>query len=165
MREMDKRGTNVKELMEPLKKGESWGIISDAGLPCVADPGFHLVKEARHAGIPVVAYPGPCSITHALSLSGLSGNGFHFHGYLPRDVDRSLVLLAGIHIFIETPYNSEASLKSILLHLKPKDVVCVACDLMSKQEEVMVYPVTWWREHAHRVDLHKRPTVFILQIT
>ncbi len=161
---MGKRAESEKELLEPLKKKQSWGVISDAGLPCLADPGSQIVSLARRLGIKVKAYPGPCSITHALALSGFDGNGFTFHGYFPRKQDANMFELPGIHIFIETPYNNNPTIRKMLLLLKPRDLLCVACDLMSDKEEVIVEKASSWLTDKSDFDFHKRPAILIVQV-
>ncbi len=149
------------EMIDPLVRGENWGVISDAGLPCIADPGARVVSLARRAGVKIVAYPGPCSITHALSLSGFDGNGFTFHGYFPK---KPSPLPLGIHIFIETPYNNISTIEALLGQLKPRDILCVASDLMGENEEVVVQKISEWKSDSNLKRFHKRPSIIILQI-
>ncbi len=158
---IDKHAEIALPMIDPLIKGESWGVISDAGLPCIADPGARVVALARRAGIKIVAYPGPCSITHALSLSGFDGNGFTFHGYFPK---KFIPLPLGIHIFIETPYNNISTIEALSAHLKPRDILCVASDLMGETEEVVIKKISEWREDSELKRFHKRPSIILLQI-
>ena len=157
-----KKGSNEKEILAPLKRGESWGVISDAGQPCIADPGSQVVGLSRRLGIKVISFPGPCSIIHALSVSGLDGNKFTFHGYVPKKFDDSFLKEKGIHIFIETPYNNNPTIKKILGVIKPRDILCVACDLMSDTEEVVTMKASTWANEER--DFHKRPAIILVQV-
>lgn len=164
MEYMGKKADNIEDVLERLQKGEKWGVISDAGLPCIADPGSQIVSQARRLGIPVVAFPGPCSITHALSLSGFDGNGFTFHGYFPKKPNPDLFKIKGIHIFIETPYNNNATIKKILAEIKQRDLLCVACDLMAPDEQVIVQKAAAWLENKDGIDFHKKPAMLLVQV-
>ena len=159
-----KRAQVTREIIEPLKRGEKWGVICDAGLPCIADPGSRVVSLAREAGVNVIAFPGPCSVTHALSVSGLDGNGFTFHGYFPKHAESSLFKQPGIHIFIETPYNNCKAIKTAAANMSPNDIICVACDLMSDTEEVEIRKASNWNSEELIQRFHKRPAIIILQV-
>lgn len=109
-------------LLEPVLAGEVWGVISDAGLPCLADPGSRLVRRARERGITVEAIPGPSSILLALMLSGLSAQHFTFVGYLKRERDdhiRELEEAEGTQLFIEAPYRNQYTLEALVETLSP----------------------------------------------
>ena len=122
---MDKHNRNwdVKSFLQPCLEGNNVGLISDAGVPCVADPGHLVVAEAHRLGIQVVPLIGPCSIVMALMASGFNGQNFAFHGYLPAeqpDRERRLKVLESqivkykqTQIFIETPYRSNHIFKSL----------------------------------------------------
>jgi 16S rRNA (cytidine1402-2'-O)-methyltransferase len=142
---------------------ESVGLISDAGIPCLADPGSSLVAAAKRHGIVVEALPGPCSITLALQLSGLNGQAFMFHGYFPRENLEAKV--RGLqpnmaHIFIETPYRTEKVFQVLLKALGPQDQLCLALELMSPQERVETHTVSAWKNLPPP---GKQRCVFILQ--
>lgn len=150
-------------LLEPLKRGECWGLISDAGLPCIADPGSDLVWLARGAGVAIETYAGPSSILFALQLSGLPSQRFAFHGYLPREVPllektiRELEKQSTTQIFIEAPYRSTKLLEILLKTLSPKTKLCVAANLTTPDELVISQVVAKWTP----VDLGKSPAVFL----
>ncbi len=132
---------------------ENVGLISDAGLPCLADPGSPLVAAARKKGIAVEAIPGPNSIMMALQLSGFSGQAFTFHGYFPREEkDLSLKIrslaLAMAHLFIETPYRTEKLFKMLLSILQPHDQMCVACELMGPNSFVETHSIQEWKNRS-----------------
>jgi 16S rRNA (cytidine1402-2'-O)-methyltransferase len=130
---------NLEALLAPALQGQDVGLISEAGLPAVADPGAALVQAAHQAGIIVVALPGPSSLLLALAASGLNGQSFAFVGYLPVDANergtriRELEALsrrAGqTQLMIETPYRNEALMAALLAHLQGSTRVSVSCGL------------------------------------
>lgn len=150
------------------QKGGRWGLIADTGLPVLADPGARLVATVRRFGIPVEAHPGPSAIILALMLSGFHGQRFTFHGYFPRslsDLKKISVLIRRevgyVHLFIETPYKTEKTLRTLLKTLPPDRTLCVAADLTLKSRSIIVKPVSRWRE-AECHGFGKRPAVFIM---
>lgn len=154
----------VNPLLKPIEKGESWGLISDCGLPLLADPGAKLVAAARAKKIDIQVYPGPSSIVQALMLSGFSAQGFTFHGYLPRDPTRREQALKALvtsvrktrltQVFIEAPYRNN-HMRNDLIRLIPKDIgVIAAVDLMLPSQSVI--------DVRTNPELHKRCTVFVL---
>ncbi len=160
---VDKRTENFQEILEPLKNKENWGVIVDAGLPCLADPGSRLVAAARAEGIVVVAYPGPSSIVLALMLSGLDSQSFVFGGYLPRVLDISIRKEKRTQVYIETPYNNMKRLEALLQILKDEDTLCIACDLLSPTQEVVVQTVRVWKKRISFYNFHKRPAIFLIK--
>ncbi|MDX8430612.1 MAG: SAM-dependent methyltransferase [Candidatus Algichlamydia australiensis] len=170
METLNEHTQNLKGLLSPMKKGEKWGLLSEAGLTCIADPGAKLVELVRKQGISVRALPGPSSIFMGLMLSGFSGQSFTFHGYLPRRrplLDQRLEVLVRrsqkegtTQIFIEAPYRNN-QLFATLLELLPNDAnLCVACDLTDPNEWVETLSVSLWKKRK-APDLHKRPTLFL----
>lgn len=155
-------------LLEPIKEGQRWGVVSDSGLPCVADPGAQLVKRAKELGITVQAFVGPCSITLALMQSGLSGQNFSFHGYLSRDratmkkeiSDRERV--SGTHIMMERPYQNKKTLESLLEVLHPSTLLCIAWELTNPDQGVITQSVESWRK-SPLPNLEKRNCLFLFQ--
>lgn len=154
-------------LLEPIRKGERWGLVSDAGLPCIADPGADLVKRARTSGIVVQAFSGPSSILLALMLSGLSGQQFAFHGYPPKDSALRLVQLEkrskeekSTQIFIEAPYRSARFLETLLDTLKPDTWVSVSWDLTLPTQGSLSQPVSLWKK-SPLPNLEKRNAIFL----
>ncbi len=152
------------ELLQPLIEGENWGLISDCGLPCLADPGSVLVKMARKKNVPIQAYPGPSSIIQALMLSGFSGQAFTFNGYLPRDeklrTPKIKSLVQNIRkerqtqIFIEAPYRNNPMRDALIQHV-PQDIQILAvCDIMFETQNVI--------DVRTKPDLHKKPAIFLL---
>jgi 16S rRNA (cytidine1402-2'-O)-methyltransferase len=164
------KGSDIPAFLEPLLAGSDAGLLSEAGLPAVADPGASLVRLAHEKGVRVVPLSGPSSILLALSASGLDGQRFAFHGYLPiaetelvstlKECERQSRRLKQTQIFIETPYRNDRTLATMLRALAPATLVCVAADLTLESEAVKTRPVVAWRKE--RPQLKGRPTVFLL---
>jgi 16S rRNA (cytidine1402-2'-O)-methyltransferase len=152
---------DFEKLLQPLLKGEKWGIISDAGLPCIADPGAKLVYGAKDKNIEVVAIPGPSSIFLALMLCGIESQTFSFQGYLPRDC--KVQRLGMLQLFIETPYNNQKSLEKLLTHLQDDDLLSIACDLTLPTQKVITKKIKWWKEHHKEEDFYKRQAIFLIK--
>ena len=157
---------DIDFLLEPLHKGERWGLVSDAGLPCVADPGYKLVRRARQTGIHVKAFVGPSSIMLALMLSGLPGQHFTFHGYLEKDKNKRRQQIAhlerqsGTHIFIEAPYRNQQTLELLLETLHENTMLCVAWDLTMPDQGILSQPVHIWKK-SPLPNLHKKNAIFL----
>ncbi len=164
------RPIDIPALLEPLVDGRNAGLLSEAGLPTVADPGASLVRLAHEQNIRVVPLSGPSSIVLALAASGLDGQRFAFHGYLPiaeaelvstlKECERQSRKLRQTQIFIETPYRNDRTLAAMLRTLAPATLVCVAADLTLESEAVKTRPVVAWRKETPQ--LKGRPTVFLL---
>ena len=164
--------TDKKELFSEISKGGVWGLVSDCGMPCLADPGAELVLMAREKGIPVEMFSGPSSILFALVLSGLGGQCFSFHGYLPKEENALELALKKLEktarqdhaaqLFIETPYRNNKMLEKMVRVLDPATWVCTATDLTLPSQLVQTKKVADWRKKP-LPDLNKRPTVFILR--
>ncbi len=160
---------DIPALLEPLLAGSDAGLLSEAGLPAVADPGASLVRLAHERNIRVVPLSGPSSILLALAASGLDGQRFAFHGYLPvadaelvsavKELERQSRRLHQTQILIETPYRNERTLAAMLRTLDPVTLVCVAADLTLESESVHTQRVTAWRKETPK--LKGRPTVFL----
>lgn len=157
-------------LLDPMKKGERWGLVSDAGLPCVADPGFKLVRRARELGIHVQAFIGPSSILLALMQSGLSGQKFTFHGYLDKEPKKrgeqirrceKMSQEGYTQIFMETPYRNQHALQSCLEALSDSTLLCVAWDLTLPTQGIMTQTVDRWKKST-LPNLEKRNAIFLL---
>ncbi|THF67155.1 SAM-dependent methyltransferase [Pseudothauera nasutitermitis] len=158
-------------LLAPALAGHDIGLMSEAGCPAVADPGARLVARAHALGIRVVPLVGPSSILLALMASGLNGQSFAFHGYLPvGDAERDARLRAleeesrrqqRTQIFIETPYRNERMLDALLRVCRAETRLCIARELTTAQEWVRSQPVAEWRR-APRPELARRPALFLL---
>lgn len=158
-----------KSFLDPCFKGINVGLLSEAGVPAIADPGAHLVMLAHVKKIPVVPLVGPSSIILAMMASGLNGQSFAFNGYLPiesgerkkkikeyekrsREFDQS-------QIFIETPYRNNKLLSELKSVLATSTQLCVAADLTLPTEYIRTMAVSDWKNESP--DLHKRPCIFI----
>ncbi len=158
-------------LLEPVVKGETWGIVSDAGLPCLADPGAALVLRAKQLNLSIRAFVGPSSIVLALMQSGLTGQRFVFHGYIgkePLQRKKELQLWEKeskkeqmTHIFIEAPYRNNHTLQSCIETLDGHTLFCVASNLTLETQHIHTAPIHLWRKQPLR-DLSKQPAVFLL---
>jgi len=155
-----------KELMT----GKDVGLMSEAGCPGIADPGAEIVSEAHKRGIKVVPLVGPSSLLLALMASGFNGQSFTFHGYLPIDkVERGkkikeLEQLAEknkqTQLFIETPFRNNHLYEDILKNTAAQTLLCVACNITGEDEFIKTMSIGQWRQE--RIDLHKKPTIFLL---
>ena len=162
--------TELTALLAPLLTGKDVGLISEAGCPAVADPGANLVRLAHQKNIRVVPLAGPSSILLSLMASGLSGQHFTFHGYLPVDkTERKKKLLEleqasasrfETEIFIETPYRNRQMLEAILETCGDSTALCVAVDVTLATESIQTKTVAQWKKHLPEID--KRPAVFLL---
>ena len=161
----------TRTYLDVCEQGVSVGLLSEAGVPAVADPGATIVKLAHEKGIKVVPLVGPSSILMALMASGLNGQNFAFNGYLPIDNSERKKVIKGLEklskeknqsqIFIETPYRNEkmfADLKSVL---SPGTLLCLAIDITLPNEYIKTLTITDWKRQSP--DLHKRPAIFIIQ--
>lgn len=162
---------DIPDFLAPCKEGKDMGLLSEAGCPGVADPGAEVVKNAHYEGIKVVPLVGPSSILMAMMSSGMNGQNFTFNGYLPIDKTarkneiRSLERLSleknQAQLFIETPYRNNKMLQDLIQFLHPETRLCIACDITLKTEFIETKLVSEWAKT--KVDLHKRPTIFIVQ--
>ena len=159
-------------LLAPARTGHDLGLLSDAGCPGVADPGALVVAAAHREGITVVPLVGPSSLVLALMASGMNGQGFSFHGYLPVKPDARTAAIRRLEadsqttgraqLFIETPYRNAALLAALVATLNPATRLAVAVDLTAATESVESRPAGQWRKcDPARYD--KRPALFILQ--
>ncbi|NUX56971.1 SAM-dependent methyltransferase [Paraburkholderia youngii] len=164
-------GGEIDKLLAPLLSGTDAGLVSEAGCPAVADPGAILVRRAHERGVKVVPLVGPSSILLALMASGLNGQTFAFHGYLPvdaaerakrlRDLEQQSRKSKQTQIFIETPYRNRALLDTLLATCAPSTLVCVAVDLTLPSEVIATRSVADWKKKPE-IDLHKRPAIFLI---
>jgi len=163
---------HVAALLAPLSSGVDVGVLSDAGCPGVADPGAALVAAAHGAGMRVVPLVGPSAILLALMASGMNGQSFAFHGYLPVKADQRAAALQRLEsesrarrqaqLFIETPYRNEAMLGAIAAALHPGTQVCIAADLTLPSETIARHSARDWKTRD-RAQFSKRPALFVLQ--
>lgn len=160
----------TKNYLDVCEKGISVGLLSEAGVPAVADPGASIVKLAHQKGIQVVPLVGPSSILLAIMASGMNGQSFAFNGYLPidksdrkkaiKDLEKLSKEKNQSQLFIETPYRNEKMLDDLRATLSPDTRVCVACDITLPTEYIKTLTVKEWKQV--KTDLHKRPAIFII---
>jgi 16S rRNA (cytidine1402-2'-O)-methyltransferase len=159
----------IDELLKPLKEGHDVGIISESGIPAVADPGQLAVAYAHQQGYEVTILPGPSSIMLALAASGFNGQQFAFHGYLPIDEKECAQLIKTLEkesktrnqaqIFIETPFRNTRLLKALLTNLSAQTKLCVAIDLTGTNQQIVSKSIKNWK----LIDLPKLPAIFLFQ--
>lgn len=159
----------VSELVAPLRHGVDIGVMSEAGVPGVADPGAKAVAAAHKMDAQVVPLVGPSSFLLALMASGFNGQAFTFHGYLPIDkgdrqqalrrLEKEVERSGQTQMFMETPFRNDQLLEDILRSCSSNTMLCIACDLTTEKELIHTASVQVWKKH--RPKLHKRPTVFL----
>lgn len=159
-----------QEFLQHLNAGKNIGIVSEAGCPGVADPGQHLVAAAQKAGVQIKPLVGPSSILLALMASGMNGQCFQFHGYLPidslekknkiKDLETDSQRRNCTQIFIETPYRNNALVKDILSNCKETTLLCMAVDITGPTESILTKTVRNWNQSVP--DIHKRLAIFLL---
>ncbi|MFT5890370.1 MAG: 16S rRNA (cytidine1402-2'-O)-methyltransferase [Dokdonia sp.] len=156
--------------LDPCFEGISVGLLSEAGVPGVADPGADVVKIAHQKGIQVVPLVGPSSILMAMMSSGMNGQNFAFNGYLPIEQKQRKMELKRLEklsydtgqsqLFIETPYRNDKMLQDIVNSVHKETLVCVACDITLPSEYILTKTASFWKENMP--ELHKRPAIFII---
>lgn len=162
--------SDVEHFFDPLMHGESIGLLSDAGLPAVADPGSQVIFRAHQLGIRVEPLVGPSSVFLALMASGLNGQSFTFHGYLPinktqlvrrlRQMEKDAYRSGQTQIFIETPYRNHKMFDTLLRTLSPHTRLCVATDLTHPKGFVYTRRIDDWNQ-MEPPNFHKRPSIFL----
>ena len=158
-------------LLEPIYTGKDMGLLSEAGCPAIADPGANLVRIAHEKEIQVVPLVGPSSILLALMASGLNGQSFSFHGYLPIDrasciekiiqIESASLKLKQTQIFIETPYRNKKLFELLIAHCQRSTHLCIASNLTLQGEAIKTRSIKDWQTNSP--DFEKKPTVFLLQ--
>lgn len=162
--------SEVEAMAALFEDGRDVGLITEAGLPAVADPGAALVALCHRRGIRVVPFVGPSSLMMALMASGLNGQSFAFQGYLPAKTDERRAAIKTIEkqsaahhqtqIFIETPYRNDAMLEDLLRICAPATRLCIAADITMPDETILTRSVAQWRKDP--ITLGKRPCVFLI---
>lgn len=169
--EMAERDHSWKNTVKTwLKQNISFGIISEAGCPGVADPGAEVVAMAHQLAIPVFPLTGPSSILLALMSSGFNGQSFIFHGYLPNKKDELIPALKRLEkqaqtgttqIFMEAPYRNAFMLETITSSLAEQNKLCVACDILDKDQRIHTKTIAHWKSEDFSF-FHKKPCIYIL---
>lgn len=163
------REQDLPELFAPIREGKNIGVLSESGCPGIADPGALAARYAHQHGIQVIPLTGPSSILLALMASGLTGQNFAFHGYLPIDGKESTEAIRSFEkesrskrqtqIFIETPYRNNAMAGNLLKALHEDTLLCIAIEITGKDESIITKPVKAWRKD--KPELPKSPAVFL----
>lgn len=161
---------DLPTFLEACLNGIDIGLLSEAGCPGIADPGADIVKIAHQKNIKVVPLVGPSSILMALMSSGMNGQSFAFNGYLPIDKNERKNEIKRLErlsfennqsqLFIETPYRNNKMLEDLSATLENNTDVCIACDITLSTEFIKTQTANAWKKNM--VDLHKRPTIFII---
>ena len=159
-----------ESLLKKTLEGKNIGLLSEAGLPCIADPGNYWVKKAHKLGIEVQPLCGPSSIILALIASGFNGQQFRFIGYLPmksyernsfiKDLEKISSFKNETQIFIETPYRNNVLLEELLSTCSPQTMLCIASCITLPNEKIKTKKISEWK--ISKPDLHHKPTVFLL---
>ena len=161
------------QYLKPLEAGEDIGIISEAGCPAVADPGADIVAIAQRKGFRVVPLVGPSSMIMSVMASGLNGQSFAFHGYLPIDPSDRVKRLKQLEtravqehetqLFIETPYRNQKLFDTLCQTLRPQMRLCVAAGITTCKEWIVTRTVADWQRHT-LPDLSKTPAIFLFGV-
>jgi 16S rRNA (cytidine1402-2'-O)-methyltransferase len=166
------RNEEFQSYLSPAEGGKNMGLLSEAGTPCVADPGADIVAMAHQKGIQVIPLIGPSSILLSLMASGFNGQNFAFVGYLPRDKHKRSETIKRLEhrinkenqtqIFIEAPYRNNQMLHSILQNCSHQTKLCVARDITLDDELIISKSIAEWNKTKPLPELHKRNTIFLL---
>jgi 16S rRNA (cytidine1402-2'-O)-methyltransferase len=167
----DSSDAEIQAALKPLLAGQDAGVISEAGCPGIADPGAELARAAHMHGIKVVPLVGPSSLLLALMASGMNGQSFTFHGYLPIDRSRRAAAIKQLEkialaqhqtqLFIETPYRNMQLLEDLLSQLHAATRLCIAASLTAPNEYVRTNTVAGWKKTG-LPEIHKQPAVFVV---
>jgi 16S rRNA (cytidine1402-2'-O)-methyltransferase len=157
--------------LDPLKRGQNVALLSDAGCPAVADPGSSVVYAAHQLGVRIVPLSGASSIIMTLMASGLNGQQFTFHGYVPKEGAMRLRQYRGMEeavrktgytqLFMDTPYRNRQVLDELLGTLHEETLLCLSCSLTSGDEYIRTLPVQTW-QRINVPNIHKKPCMFAL---
>ncbi|MBR1798923.1 MAG: SAM-dependent methyltransferase [Bacteroidales bacterium] len=163
---------SIGHYLDAALQGQNIGLLSEAGLPCIADPGALATRMAHHMGIEVVPLVGPSSLMLALMASGMNGQNFAFNGYLPIDRSKRAVSIRHFEermlrdkqtqIFIEAPYRNNQLLDALCTTLRSSTLICVAADLTLPTQTIITLSTSQWAKRRKEVNLHKRNTVFLI---
>jgi 16S rRNA (cytidine1402-2'-O)-methyltransferase len=165
IRLLNKHTQEIDSLIAPLQQGEKWGLISDAGLPVLADPGACLIRRLHTLKVPIETLPGPSSIVYALQLSGLPAQHFTFHGYPPKDEKTLKEKLRTLpkdqtHLFIEAPHRTDKFLKNLIHNLQEETDLSISWNLTLPSQGVKTQKIAQWKKAIP--SLGKVPAVFVV---
>lgn len=170
--ELNKRTepSQIAGFLKPLEEGHDMGVMSEAGVPAVADPGADVVSVAQRKGLRVVPLVGPSSILMSLMASGFNGQSFAFHGYLPIDATEKIKYIKKLEgrvysedqtqMFIETPYRNNRLLEDLIHACRPTTKLCIAADITGKDEFIRTLSISEWVKK--KPDLNKKPAIFLI---
>ena len=163
--------SEINEMLLPIFNGINMGLLSDSGIPCIADPGNKIVAYAHKKGINIKPLVGPSSIFLSLMSSGFNGQNFIFRGYLPiksterfnlfKEMERDIIKSGTTQIFIETPYRNNELLKDLLRGLNQEINLCLSIDLMTSNEKIISQSIKEWVT-SEDLDINKRLCIFLL---
>jgi len=163
--------TDIETFLKPVLEGNDMGLLSEAGVPAVADPGANLVTLAHSRHVEVVPLVGPSSLLLALMAAGLNGQSFAFAGYLPakanerqqriRQLEKRSVAERQTQLFIETPYRNHALLNDLLATCTPRTRLCIAANITMPDAYIRTQTIAEWKNTA--VAIHKKPCIFLMQ--
>jgi 16S rRNA (cytidine1402-2'-O)-methyltransferase len=167
----DSTEAQIQAALKPVLAGQDAGVMSEAGCPGIADPGAELARAAHTLGIKVVPLVGPSSLLLALMASGMNGQSFTFHGYLPIERSRRTAAIKQIEklalaqhqtqLFIETPYRNMQMLEDLLSQLHSATRLCIAASLTATNEYIRTDTIAGWKK-AGLPEIHKQPAVFLI---
>ena len=165
----DQKADLSKHLL-PLEKGESMGVISDAGCPCIGDPGSRAVEIAQKKNLRVIPLVGPNSMIMAIMASGFNGQNFAFNGYLPvkngeregkiKQLENKVYKEDQTQLFIETPYRNQKMLEAILKTCRPETKLCLAAGITTSEEFIKTKTIAAWKKE--KIELKKIPMIFLI---
>jgi len=160
----------IDNYLDAIQKGDNIGLLSEAGVPCIADPGADIVSIAQQKNIEVIPLVGPSSILLALMASGFNGQQFTFLGYLPvdknlrankiKEIEKNIFQKNETQIFIETPYRNNQLIESLLLTCRSETLLCIATDITLETAFIKTKTIAAWKKSVP--DFHKKTTVFLL---
>jgi 16S rRNA (cytidine1402-2'-O)-methyltransferase len=175
IQELNKHTTDINQLIQPLHNGFDIGIMSDCGLPAIADPGHQVVKLAHQHDFKIKPLVGPSSLMLALMASGVNGQSFAFQGYLPieasdrinkiKQLQKLITDVKQSQIIIETPFRNQALLGTLIQNLSPDTTLALAINLMSLDEKIISQTISRWKQMEELPNLQKKEVVFILGLS
>ena len=161
---------DLSKLLLPLEKGESMGVISDAGCPCIGDPGSRAVEIAQKENLRVIPLVGPNSMIMAIMSSGFNGQNFAFNGYLPvkngeregkiKQLENKVYKEDQTQLFIETPYRNQKMLEAILKTCRPETKLCLASGITTSEEFIKTKTIAAWKKE--KIELKRIPMIFLM---
>lgn len=162
----------VEKMIAPIINGSDCGLMSEAGVPAIADPGSELIALAHTFNIEIIPLVGPSSILLSLMASGMNGQSFVFHGYIPiksdardkkiKDMGRDVVSKKQTQIFIEAPYRNDKLFESILNTLPESILLCIASNITSNNQYIKTLTIREWKKSKTHPQINKIPTIFII---